>query len=399
MRTRKRNDADWAGGRTFSMLYPAGEEVDELLRDANNLYMFENALNPFKFPSLRQMEIDVVGMTASLLHAPEEADGCMTSGGTESIIMAVKAARERARAERGVTKPEIVLPESAHPAFYKAAKYLGLETKRIPLDKDLRADVQAAADLLGDQTALVVGSAPNYPFGTVDPIPELAALASERGISFHTDSCLGGFILPFLERLGRPIPPFDFRVPGVTTMSADPHKYGYATKGASVVLHRDRDHLMKHQLFVFDGWAGGFYGSFAMAGARPGAPVAAAWAVMNFLGLEGYLRLASVVEETTKKIRRSIEAIPELHLWGDPIASIFSFGSEKLDIFAVGDVMDDRGWHLDRQKPPEALHMMVSPIHARVADKLIEDLRHAVAHHGTSRGVEARYSGPADRDG
>ncbi len=396
MRTLKKADADWQGGRTWSLIYPAGEEVDELLRDANNLYMFENALNPFRFPSLRQMEIDVVGVTASLLHAPEGADGCMTSGGTESIIMAVKTARERARAERGVTKPEIVLPESAHPAFYKAATYLGLKTKQIPLDKDLRADVDAAAGLIGEQTALVVGSAPNYPFGTVDPIPELAALASERGISFHTDSCVGGFLLPFLEKLGHPIPPFDFRVPGVTTMSADVHKYGYATKGASVVLHRERDHLMKYQLFVFDNWPGGFYGSFAMAGARPAAPIAAAWAVIHYLGEEGYRRLVSTAYEAAQRIRSGIEAIPELRVWGNPLATLLSFGSEKIDIFAVADVMDDRGWHLDRQTGPNALHMMVSPIHARVADTLLEDLRSAVAHHGTSRGTEARYSGPAD---
>jgi glutamate/tyrosine decarboxylase-like PLP-dependent enzyme len=396
MRTLKEQDADWRGGRTWSLLYPAGEEVDELLHDANNLYLYENALNPFRFPSLRQMETDVVGMTASLLNAPEGANGCMTSGGTESILMAVKSARDRARAERGVTQPEIVFPESAHPAFAKAATYFGLAIKKIPLRKDLRADVNAAADLIGDQTALVVGSAPNYPFGVVDPIPDLAALAADRGISFHTDSCLGGFLLPFLERLGKPIPPFDFRVPGVTTMSADVHKYGYATKGASVVLHRDGEHLRNYQLFLYDGWPGGTYGSFAMAGARPAAPIAASWAVLHYLGEDGYVRLASVIDETTRKIQEGIASIPELHVFGDPVMSVFSFGSDDIDIFAVGDVMDDRGWHLDRQKGPDALHLMVSPLHARVADGFLADLRDAVAQHGTSRGREARYSGPAD---
>jgi glutamate/tyrosine decarboxylase-like PLP-dependent enzyme len=398
MRSLKPADADWKGGRTWSLLYPAGEDVDELLRDANHLYLFENALNPFKFPSLRQMEVEVVGMTASLLNGPTGADGCMTSGGTESIIMAVKSARDRARAERSVTRPEIVLPESAHPAFHKAARYLGLEVRLVPLAKDYRANVDAAADLIGDQTALVVGSAPNYPFGVIDPIPELAALAAERGISFHTDACVGGFLLPFWERLGRPVPPFDFRVPGVTTISADVHKYGYATKGASVVLHRSREHLMKYQLFMYDGWPGGLYGSFAMAGARPAAPIAASWAVIHYLGLEGYLRLASVLEETARGMRQGIEAIPGLRVWGDPVATVLSFGSDELDIFAVGDVMDERGWHLDRQKGPDALHMMISPIHARVLEPFLGDLRNAVAHHGVSRGKDARYSGPADRE-
>ncbi len=392
MRDRKQADADWRGGRTWSLIYPAGEDVDELLREANELYLYENALNPFRFPSLRQMEEEVVEMTAGLLHAGEQAGGAMTSGGTESILMAVKTARDRAREERGVAKPELLAPRSAHPAFAKAAKYLGLELVQVPLRDDFRADVDAAAKLVNENTALMVGSAPNYPHGVVDPIPELAALAAERGISFHTDACVGGFLLPFFERLGEPVPPFDFRVPGVTTISADVHKYGYCTKGASVILHRDKAHLHKYQLFVFDQWPGGLYGSFAMAGARPAAPIAAAWAVMNYLGEEGYLRLAAVLRDCVRRIRAGIEAIPGLRIWADPVASVLAFGSPTLDISAVGDAMDDRGWHLDRQKDPDALHLMISPAHAKIADTFLEDLRQAIAHHGESRGVQARYS-------
>jgi glutamate/tyrosine decarboxylase-like PLP-dependent enzyme len=392
MRARKARDADWRGGRTWSLIYPAGPEVDALLSEANQLYLYENALNPFRFPSLRQMEVDVVEMTAGLLHAPEGAGGCMTSGGTESILMAVKAARNRAREERGVTEPQLLAPVTAHPAFAKAAEYLGLELVQIPIDGDYRADLDAAEGLIGDRTALVVGSAPNYPFGVVDPIPELSALAAERGISFHTDSCLGSFLLPFLERLGEPVPPFDFRVPGVTTMSADVHKYGYCTKGASTVIHRDDKHLKKYQLFVYDQWPGGLYASFAMAGARPAAPIAAAWAVMRFLGEEGYLKLARRVRDTTRKLREGIGAIDGLLVWGAPVMSVMSFGSEKHDIMAIGDVMDDRGWHLDRQHGPDALHFMVSPEHAEVADAFLADLRDAVTSHGESRGKDARYS-------
>lgn len=392
MRKRKEQDADWHGGRTFSLIYPVSDEVDGILAEANELYMFENALNPFRFPSLRQMEVDVVSMTAGLLNAPDGADGCMTSGGTESILMAVKSARDRARAERGVTEPELLAPVTAHPAFAKAAKYLGLSHRRIPIGADLRADVKAAESMIGEQTAMVMGSAPNYPFGTVDPIPELAGLAAERGISFHTDSCLGSFLLPFLERLGHPVPPFDFRVPGVTTMSADVHKYGYCTKGASVVLHRDGSHLKQYQLFMYSDWPGGLYGSFSMAGARPAAPIAAAWAIMRYLGEEGYLRLAADLLATTEKIRSAIDATDGLRVIGEPVMSVFSFTADGLDIGAIGDVMDDRGWNLDRQTPPDALHMMLSPKHGSVADRFIEDLREAVERHGTSRGVEARYS-------
>jgi glutamate/tyrosine decarboxylase-like PLP-dependent enzyme len=392
MKERKARDADWKGARTWSLVYPAGPDVDAMLREANELYLFENALNPFRFPSLREMEVEVVSMSGHLLHAPEGFGGAMTSGGTESILLAALTARERARAEKGIERPAMVVPWSAHPAFAKAAKVLEIELRQAPLGPDHRADVAAVEALLDANTVLVVGSAPNYPFGTVDPIPELAALAAERGISFHTDSCLGGFLLPFYERLGERIPPFDFRVPGVTTLSADVHKYGYCTKGASVILHRSDQTLKQHQLFFFDRWPGGAYASFAMAGARPAAPIAAAWAVMNHLGEDGYLRLATAVRDTTRKLRHGIEAIPGLRVLGEPVMSVFAFGSDALDIFAVGDVMDEKGWHLDRQKSPDALHLMVSPEHARVADGFLEDLRFAVAHHGRSKGIDARYS-------
>jgi glutamate/tyrosine decarboxylase-like PLP-dependent enzyme len=242
---------------------------------------------------------------------------------------------------------------------------------------------------VNDRAALVVGSAPNYPHGVVDPIPELAALASSRGVPFHTDACVGGFLLPFMERAGHDVPPFDFRVPGVETMSADVHKYGFATKGASVIVHRDGDNLPKYQAFRYKDWPGGTYGSLAMAGARPAAPVAAAWAVMNFLGVDGYVRLTKQTIETARRIREGVEELG-LHMVGDPVASVLAFTSPN--IMAVGDHMDDRGWHLDRQHDPDALHVMVSPAHHRIVDELLADLREAVANAGASRGVEARYS-------
>ena len=391
MTERKAEDADWRGGRTFSLVYPAGEEVDRVLRWANEMYVFENALNPFRFPSLRHMEHEVVDMTLGLLNAPEGAGGTMTSGGTESILMAVKTARNRARRERDVDRPEIILPISAHPAFAKAAEILCLEVRHAPLADDLRVDVGEVARLINSQTVLIVGSAPNYPHGMIDPIPELASLAGERDISFHTDACVGGFLLPFLERLGEPVPPFDFRVPGVTTMSADVHKYGYATKGASVIAHRDRATL-EHQIFLYDQWPGGLYGSPALAGARPAAPVAVAWAILSYLGEEGYLGLTRRVRDTARRLREGIEAIDGLHIWGDPPASLLAFGSQKVDIMAVGDVMDDRGWHLDRQVNPDALHLMISPEHDRIVEEFLADLRDGVANHGPRRGTEARYS-------
>jgi sphinganine-1-phosphate aldolase len=369
MKERKAKDANWRDARTFSLVYPAGPEVDEILHDAVNLYLHENALNPLRFPSLREMEIEVVGDTAALLSAPAGAGGCMTSGGTESIIMAVHAARERARAERGVERGVLVAPRSAHPAFAKAAKYLGLEHRQIPLGAD-----------------------PNYPFGTVDPIPELAALAARRGISMHVDGCLGGFLLPFWERLGEPVPPFDFRVPGVATMSADVHKYGYCVKGASVLLHRDETHLAKYQRFLYTDWPGGLYFSQAIAGTRAAAPIAAAWAVTRRLGMEGYLALARRVREATRAIQAGIAAIPGLALIGAPVMSVFAFTSNAADPFAIADRLEERGWCVDRQKNPDALHLMLSPRHADVAAEFLSDLDAACADAGARKSDEARYS-------
>jgi glutamate/tyrosine decarboxylase-like PLP-dependent enzyme len=392
MRERKAHDADWRGGRTWSLVYPAGEDVDAVLRAAHELYLHENALNPRRFPSVRAMEEEVVSMTAGLLRAGPGAAGAMTSGGTESILLAVKTARERGRVERGVSRPRMVVPWSAHPAFAKAAQILGIELVQVPLDDAHRARVDAAAELVDDDTVLVVGSAPCYPFGVVDPIPELAALAASRGIAFHTDACLGGFMLPFLERLGEPVPPWDFRVPGVSTISSDVHKYGYATKGASVIVHRDGRHLREHQLFLWERWPGGLYGSFAMAGARAASPIAAAWAVMNHLGEEGFLRLARSVRDTTRRLREGIAAIPPLAVLGEPVMGVFAFGSDAIDAAAVCAAMDARGWHLDRQQGPDALHLMVSPIHARVVEPFLADLREAVAHPAAGGDAPARYA-------
>ncbi len=392
MKERKARDANWRGARTFSLVFPAGDEVEEILHDACNLYLHENALNPLRFPSLREMEIEVVGDTAALLHAPEGSGGCLTSGGTESIVMAVYAARERARAERGVTEPVLVAPRTAHPAFAKAAKYLGLEHRQVPIDADLRADLREAERLVDERTALVVGSAPNYPFGTVDPIPELAALAARQGISFHVDACVGGFLLPFWERLGEPVPPFDFRVEGVSTMSADVHKYGYCVKGASVLVHRDEDHLKKYQRFLYTNWPGGLYFSQAIAGTRPAPPIAAAWAVTRRLGMEGYLALTRRVREATRKIQAGIGAIPGLRLVGAPVASVFAFTSDTADPFAVADRMEERGWGVDRQRGPDAMHVMISPLHADVTDDFLADLRVAAETATARTSDDARYS-------
>jgi len=392
------DDADWRRGRTFSLVYNAADAELERLHEAVAAeYLHENYLNPFAFPSLLRMEREVVAMGADLLHGNPRG-GKLTSGGTESLFLAVQVARDHAREVRGITEPRVVLPGTAHPAFAKACHYLDVDEIRVPVGADGRADVAATAAAVDASTALVVGSAPCYPFGVVDPIPELAAVAAERGALCHVDACLGGWLLPFLERLGEPLPPWDLRVEGVTSLSADVHKYGWCFKGASLLFHRDEDEL-RRQYFLFDGWPGGMYGSATTAGTRPAAPIAAAWATVSHLGLEGYLRLADQVRAVAHRFRRGIEGIEGIHVTGDPVPGVLEIaadtepgtGDEVLDIGAVGDVMDDRGWHLDRQNG--GLHAILSPSHVAVADEFLADLAAAVVSHGESRGVEARYGG------
>ncbi|MHB8919036.1 MAG: pyridoxal phosphate-dependent decarboxylase family protein, partial [Desulfocucumaceae bacterium] len=368
-------DANWKDGRTWSLVYYAGEEIYQFLKEAYTMFFSENGLNVGAFPSLRKFESEVVAMTADMLGGGPEVAGSMTSCGTESILMAIKTYRDMARAEQPeITAPELLMPETAHPAFEKAAHYFDVKPVRIPVRSDFRADVAAMEAAINNNTILMVGSAPAYPHGVIDPIEKLASLALERGIGFHVDSCLGGFLLPFVRKLGYPVPEFDFRVPGVTSMSADVHKYGFAAKGASTVLYRDKD-MRRHQFFVYTDWSGGIYASPTMTGTRPGGAIAAAWAIMNHLGEEGYLRLASVIMKTAKKLMEGVNSIPGLYLLGQPDMSVFAFSSDTIDIYALGDAMDARGWHLDRQQKPPCLHLMVTPAHEKAADQFLSDLR------------------------
>ncbi|MCB1004450.1 MAG: aspartate aminotransferase family protein [Acidimicrobiales bacterium] len=390
-------DIDWRGGRAFSLVYhPDDAALEALLHEVANRYLHENALNPFKYPSLVQMEKDVVAMAASLLGTDPEA-GSLSSGGTESIFLAVHTARSWGDG-RGVATPNIITPDTVHPAFAKACHYLRIEHRRVPVGPDLRADVEAMAAAIDDNTVLLVGSAPCYPYGVIDPIPALGQVALAHDTLLHVDACLGGWMLPWWERLGEPVPPWDFRVEGVTSMSADIHKYGYTFKGASTVLYRDPE-LVRHQWFLYDEWPGGLYGSITTAGTRPAAPMAGAWAAIRFLGADGYLRKATQVRDATRAFQAAIAGIDGLAVTGTPDMSVFEFGpapGSGVDIGAVGDGMDDRGWNLDRQQG--GLHLMVSPYHLTVTDRFAVDLADAVAAGGTSRGKAAGYGGIAGMD-
>ena len=383
LEAKRAGDVRWEDGRTFGMIYDGGPGVREAAERAAVLYLHENALNTKAFPSLGAIQSEVVGWTAGLLHGPDTVAGFLTSGGTESILCAVKAARERAREERGITEPELVLAESAHAAFHKAAHLFGLKVRKVPVRADWTADVEAMAEAVGERTALVVGSAPQYPQGVVDDIPAIAALAGSVGASCHVDACMGGFVLPFAELLGREVPPWDFRVEGVTTISADIHKLGYAPKGVSVILHRTKE-LRRYQTFVFDGWLGGFYASPNLQGTRSGLPMATAWAVMQHLGVDGYTELTRVALENADALRAGIAAIDGLRVLGDGRYHLVAMSHDPddpdpIDVFALGDALAAQGWFHDRQGPPDSLHSTVSNTNTGVVGDYLEALAACVA--------------------
>lgn len=387
----RENDANWHGGRVFSLVYHAGDEHEELMKRANELFISTNGLNPMAFKSLKQMDADVVSMTASMLNGPPEAVGTMTSGGTESILLACLAARERARAKKPwITSPEIVAPETIHVAFDKAAHLFGLKIRYAPIDDDCRVNVKKLKGLVNRNTVLIAASAPQYPHGVVDPISEIGAFAQKKKIPFHVDACVGGFILPWLERLGHPVPVFDFRVPGVTSMSADVHKYGFAAKGASVVLYRSMEYL-KHQFFVSTDWPGGIYISATLPGTRPGGPIAGAWAAMRAMGERGYMQHAKRALATAEKLRKGLNAIDGLRVLGLPHATIVTYCSTdpKVSIFAVADQLQAKGWTIDRQQRPDSIHCTVMSNHEGIIDAYLEDVQEAVDHVRHTPGLEA----------
>lgn len=391
LEARAEDDADWRNGRTWNLVYHAGEDVESLRNDAYELFAAENALNPGAFPSLGRCEVDVVEMTADLLSGDDEVVGNVTSGGTESILLSVYTAREHARSERGISEPELVVPETAHPAWSKAGHYFEVDVIRTPVRDDRRADVEAVAAAASDRTAMVVGSAPSYPHGVVDPIADLAAVASEHGALCHVDACLGGFLLPFLPELGYDVPSFDFSVPGVTSISADPHKYGYAPKGSSVLLWRESD-LRIHQYFGFGNWHGGVYVAPNMQGTRPGGPIAGTWAVMQYLGWDGYRELSETVMETAETLRDRIEAIEGISVVSDPDATVFAFEStdDDLDVWAVQERLSAEGWVLERQQRPRSVHLSVMPTHEDVVEEFCSDLEVAVEDARSETGTDPR---------
>lgn len=367
-----RGDVAWRDGRAAVYVFNAGPEIEHVQKEAYTLFMSENGLGFSAFPSLRDMETTVVGYGLSLLNAPEAAAGNMTSGGTDSITMAIKAAREFARKEKGlVGKLNVVLPFSAHPAFDKAALLMDIDIRRTPL-KNYVADPVAMDAAADESTIMIVGSAPCFPYGLIDPIVALGGLAVARDLWLHVDACVGGYLAPFVRMNGGDIASFDFAVEGVSSMSADLHKYGYCAKGASTVFFRS-EALRDYMTFDCNAWPGGRMVTPTLAGTRPGGAIAAAWAVMNFLGVEGYRAKHAQVTAAREKIERGARTLG-FEVIGEPQLGLLALTRPGIDLHGLWSRLHARGWFTSITTDPPGLHLMLSPVHAEMADVYLADL-------------------------
>lgn len=374
-----KEEARWKDGFVSGAVYHGDDAHIDFLNRVYAIHSQSNPLHSDIWPSAAKFESEIVAMTARMLGGGAGVCGTVSSGGTESIMLAMKTYRDWARDTRGITRPEMVLPITAHAAFDKAAQYFHITPRRIPIDANGRAVVAEARRAINRNTIVVVGSAPAFPHGMIDPIEELSELARVRGIGFHTDACLGGFVLPWARRLGYPVPGFDFSVPGVTSISADTHKYGYAAKGTSVVLYRTPE-LRRYQYYTLTDWPGGLYFSPTFAGSRPGALSAACWATLVSLGEQGYLDATRKILETASAFKRGLAEIPELRLVGDPLF-VVAFTSEALDIYRVVDALSKRHWNLNGLHRPAAAHIAFTLRHTQpdVVERLLIDLKESVA--------------------
>lgn len=378
----RENDVKWREGKLYAYVFDGGKEIEEIGKHAYTSYLSENGLDPTTFPSLLRFENDLIDMARRHLGGDEKVVGNFTSGGTESIILAVKTARDLFHKAHPGVRPELIVPATAHAAFHKAAHYLDVDIVSTAVDPEtFRADVAAMRSAISERTMLIVGSACSYAHGVVDPIREIAAMAKERNILCHVDGCMGGFLLPYFRRLGQVVEEFDFRVPGVTSMSMDFHKYGLSPKGASVVLYRDES-LRQHQIFACADWSGYTMINNTIQSSKSGGPMAAAWAVLQFVGDEGYLKFAKALMQARDEIVAGVGTIPGLRVMGKPEMSLVAFTSDELSVFAIADEMKARGFHVQAQLrhgvSKENLHVSIQPSNVRWSKDLVAALRASV---------------------
>eukprot|EP00743_Colponemidia_sp_Colp-15_P001248 GILK01001371.1.p1 GENE.GILK01001371.1~~GILK01001371.1.p1 ORF type:complete len:560 (+),score=86.52 GILK01001371.1:38-1681(+) len=369
----------WRDGKVSGCVYHGGDELTDLLSKAFAHFALSNPLHADVFPTVRKMEAEVIRMVVNLYNGSSDACGCMTSGGTESILMACKTYRDRALEERGITEPEIIIPSTAHAAFDKAGGYFGIKIVKIPVDPTTcKADLKRTKAAINGNTIALVGSAPSFPQGVIDPIDELSQMAVKYGLGLHVDACLGGFLIPFMEKAGFSMPLFDFRLKGVSSISCDTHKYGFAPKGSSIVMYSSSA-LRKYQYFVAADWSGGIYASPAVAGSRPGALAAGAWAAMMYMGETGYVETTRAIVNAARKVQAGIAKIDGVYVMGSPSVSVVAFAAEKpLNVYAIADSMGKKHWNLNSLQHPACVHICFTALSAKNADQFLVDLAECV---------------------
>lgn len=372
----EKENETWEKGYVSGAVYHGGKKHIEFNNRIYSIASQVNPLHPDIWPSALKIEREVVAMTASLLNY-NEAIGNVTSGGTESILLAMKTYRDVAK-KKGINEPEIVLPISAHAAFDKASHYFGIKLRYVNLDEKFKADIEEIKKLINERTIALVASAPCFPYGTIDPIKEMSEIAKDKKIYLHVDACLGGFILPFAEKLGYNIEPFDFRLEGVSSISVDTHKYGYAPKGTSVILYRDVE-IWKNQLYINTSWCGGIYFSTTLLGSRAGALIYSAWATMLRLGYEGYMKNANKILKTAELIKKKIKELNELEILGDPLW-VIAISSKIIDPYSIASFMQRYGWNLNLLQNPRAFHIAITLKNANrtIAGKFLKDLENSI---------------------
>lgn len=388
--------SDWESGKVSGAVYHGGEELIKLQSLAFEKYCVSNQLHPDVFPGVRKMESEVVSMVLNLFNAPEGTGcGTTTSGGTESLLLACLSAKMYALRYKGITEPEMIAPTTAHAGFDKAAYYFGIKLHHAPLDPvTYQVDLRKVRNLINKNTVLLVGSAPNFPHGIVDDIQGLGELAQRYSIPLHVDCCLGSFIVAFMDKSGfHDLPPFDFRVPGVTSISCDTHKYGFAPKGSSVIMYRD-SLLRMNQYYVSTDWTGGLYGSPTLAGSRPGALVVGCWATMIHIGEDGYIQSCKQIVSSARRLKSFIQdELPELTIIGDPKCSVVSFTSSEIDIYELSDKLSKLGWHLSALQKPPAIHLAVTRLSVPVIEELMKVLFEVVKEMGQTPNAKASSDG------
>jgi sphinganine-1-phosphate aldolase len=375
-------DPNWRSGKVWSYVYHAGDEAEALVKKAYNMFLSENGLDPTVFKSLQRFENDVVKSVINLVGGDDKVVGNLTSGGTESLLMAVKTARDWAREHKPhIKNPEMIVPITAHSSLFKAAHYFGLKAVMVDVQDDYTVSAETVRKAINPDTILIAASAPSYAHGVMDPIEELGKVALENNLLFHVDGCIGAFILPYIRRLGYHVPPFSFDVPGVTSLSLDLHKYGYAAKGCSVIMHKNKE-LRKFQLFSCTEWAGYAVVNTTALSSKSGGPIAAAWALLNYIGDEGYLQLAKDTMDARQIIIQAINEIPELKIEGNPVMPLLGISSTKIDIYELNDELKKKGWvigaQLKKRNMPATIHLTINKINVPHVHALIEDIKEAV---------------------